>query len=191
MFFVLEDSNGVVYGCSNVIAHHGSPEAPHTYFDVIEEDRYSRDLERLFSHLVLWLGTSFHPRTEIGGLVLNSSHRGQGVASLLSRSRFQYIAAYRERFASASRPNSSPLSTPMAPLLCGSLSVGALPAWSIERQIAFPSIKRNSSKISFHGGISMSRSSMKRPTESLALWVKKPKQWSLCFAERAFATNGD
>jgi arginine N-succinyltransferase len=98
MFFVLEDSNGVVCGCSNVIAHHGSPEAPHTYFDVIEEDRYSRDLERLFSHLVLRLGTSFHPRTEIGGLVLEPSHRGQGVASLLSRSRFQYIAAYRERF---------------------------------------------------------------------------------------------
>ncbi|MBM65951.1 MAG: arginine N-succinyltransferase [Myxococcales bacterium] len=98
MFFVLEDPKGEVCGCSNIIAHHGSPEAPHTYFDVIEEDRYSRDLERLFSHLVLRLGTSFHPRTEIGGLILEPSHRGKGMASLLSRARFQYIAAYRERF---------------------------------------------------------------------------------------------
>ena len=98
MFFILEDSDGNVCGCSNVIAHHGSPKAPHTYFDVIEEDRYSRDLGRLFSHLVLRLGTSFHPRTEIGGLVLEPSHRGKGVGSLLSRARFQYIAAYRERF---------------------------------------------------------------------------------------------
>lgn len=98
MFFVLEDPEGTVCGCSNIIAHHGSPESPHTYFDVIEEDRYSRDLERLFSHLVLRLGTSFHPRTEIGGLILEPSHRGKGMASLLSRARFQYIAAYRERF---------------------------------------------------------------------------------------------
>lgn len=98
MVFVLEKEGGEICGCSSIIAKHGSPEAPHTYFDVIEEDRYSRDLERLFSHLVLRLGTSFHSRTEIGGLILDPKFRGQGLASLLSRGRFQFIAAYRQRF---------------------------------------------------------------------------------------------
>jgi arginine N-succinyltransferase len=98
MIFVLEDGQGALRGSATIIARHGSPQAPHCFFDVIDEERYSPRLDQVFHHKVLRLGTSFVPRTEIGGLVLDPSLRGQGLGRFLSLCRFQFIAAYRERF---------------------------------------------------------------------------------------------
>jgi arginine N-succinyltransferase len=98
ILFVLEDDDGALVGCSAIIPRHGSPAAPHTFFDVIEDERYSRSLDRVFRHQVLRLGTSFHPRTEIGSLVLAPDLRGRGLGRLISHARFQYIAANRSRF---------------------------------------------------------------------------------------------
>jgi len=98
ILFVLEDDDGTLIGCSAIIPRHGSPAAPHTFFDVIEDERYSRSLDRVFTHQVLRLGTSFRPRTEIGSLVLAPGQRGRGLGRLISHARFQYIAAHRSRF---------------------------------------------------------------------------------------------
>ena len=98
IIFVLEDETGTLRGSSNIIARHGSPQAPHCFFDVIDEERYSPRLDKVFHHKVLRLGTSFVPRTEIGGLVLDPSLRGQGLGRILSLTRFQFIAAYRSHF---------------------------------------------------------------------------------------------
>ena len=70
IIFVLEDEAGALRGSATIIARHGSPQAPHCFFDVIDEERYSPRLDKVFHHKVLRLGTSFVPRTEIGGLVL-------------------------------------------------------------------------------------------------------------------------
>ena len=98
MIFVLEDASGALRGSATIIARHGSPQAPHCFFDVIDEERYSPRLDQVFQHKVLRLGTSFIPRTEIGGLVLDPALRGQGLGRFLSLCRFQFIAAYRDRF---------------------------------------------------------------------------------------------
>ena len=98
MIFVLEDEQRALRGSATIIARHGSPQAPHCFFDVIDEERYSPRLDQVFHHKVLRLGTSFVPRTEIGGLVLDPALRGQGLGRFLSLCRFQFIAAYRERF---------------------------------------------------------------------------------------------
>lgn len=98
IIFVLEDEQKDLLGSATIIARHGSPQAPHCYFDVIDEQRYSPRLDQVFHHQVLRLGTSFLPRTEIGGLVLHPSLRGQGLGRLLSLCRFQFIAAHRSRF---------------------------------------------------------------------------------------------
>ena len=98
MIFVLEDEVNALRGSATIIAHHGSPQAPHCFFDVIDEERYSPRLNKVFHHKVLRLGTSFVPRTEIGGLVLDPALRGKGIGRFLSLCRFQFIAAYRERF---------------------------------------------------------------------------------------------
>jgi arginine N-succinyltransferase len=98
IIFVLENEKEKLLGSATVIARHGSPQAPHCYFDVINEQRYSPRLDQVFHHQVLRLGTSFLPRTEIGGLVIHPSLRGQGLGRLLSLCRFQFIAAHRSRF---------------------------------------------------------------------------------------------
>jgi arginine N-succinyltransferase len=98
ILFVLEDQPGTLIGCSAIIPRHGSPASPHTFFDVIEDERYSKTLDRVFTHQVLRLGTSFHPRTEIGSLVLAPGLRGRGLGRLISHARFQFIAAHRSRF---------------------------------------------------------------------------------------------
>ena len=43
--------------------------APHVYFDVLEEERYSETLDRHFAHRVLRIGYNYKGLTEIGGLV--------------------------------------------------------------------------------------------------------------------------
>ena len=95
MIFVLEDASGALRGSATIIARHGSPQAPHCFFDVIDEERYSPRLDQVFQHKVLRLGTGFIPRTEIGGLVLDLRCAASRCTSLC---RFQFIAAYQDRF---------------------------------------------------------------------------------------------
>lgn len=102
--FVLLDraSGGTerVIGCSMIFAQHGSRRAPHVYFDVFSEDRYSETVDRLFQHRVLRIGYDFKGLTEIGGLALLPEYRSHPdkLGRLLSFVRFVYIAMHRDQF---------------------------------------------------------------------------------------------
>lgn len=91
---------GRVIGASMIFAQHGSRRAPHIYFDVIDEERYSETLDKHFSHRVLRIGYNYQGLTEIGGLVLLPDYRGrpERLGQFLSYVRFLYIALNREIF---------------------------------------------------------------------------------------------
>ena len=65
-----EAATGRVLGTSMIFAQHGSRRAPHVFFDVLEEERYSQTLDRHFTHRVLRIGYNYKGLTEIGGLVV-------------------------------------------------------------------------------------------------------------------------
>jgi arginine N-succinyltransferase len=99
--FVMEDTKKKrIIGTSQVIAQHGTREAPHIYFDVLEEERYSQTIDKHFRHKVLRLGFDYEGPTEIGGLVLDPTYRGdpQKLGKQLSFVRFLFIAMHREFF---------------------------------------------------------------------------------------------
>lgn len=103
--FVLEDreqSPARVVGASMIFAQHGNRRAPHVYFDVIEEERYSETLDKHFSHQVLRIGYNYKGLTEIGGLVLLPAYRRrpEQLGRLLSYVRFLYMALHRRYFCS-------------------------------------------------------------------------------------------
>ncbi len=89
-----------VIGTSMIFAQHGSRRAPHTFFDVIEEERYSETLDRHFHHQVLRIGYNYQGLTELGGLVLLPEYRGHAeqLGKSLSFVRFLYVAQHREIF---------------------------------------------------------------------------------------------
>jgi len=99
--FVAEDSRSRrIVGTSMVIAQHGTRESPCTFFDVSEREHYSSTLDRHFKHQVLSIGFHFDGPTEIGGLVVDPSHRGgeARAGKQLSFVRFLYMAMFRDRF---------------------------------------------------------------------------------------------
>jgi arginine N-succinyltransferase len=103
LFVLVERSAGGgdrVVGSSMIFAQHGSRLAPHTFFDVLEEERYSETLDRHFRHTVLRIGYNYRGLTEIGGLVVLPSYRGHPaqLGKLLAYSRFLYMALHREVF---------------------------------------------------------------------------------------------
>lgn len=118
--FVMEDTTtGRLIGTSQIIAQHGTREAPHIYFDVLEEERYSETIDRHFRHKVLRMGFDHDGPTEIGGLVLDPEYRrvpGK-LGKQLSFVRFVFIAMHRAWF----RPRV--LAELLPPLLDGGKSV--------------------------------------------------------------------
>lgn len=97
-FVLVGAETGRIAGTSVVFAQHGHPEAPHVYFEVVPDERYSSTLERHFSHVTLRLGFSYRGPTEIGALVLDPELRAFGLGKMLSLVRFLFIAMYRDRF---------------------------------------------------------------------------------------------
>jgi arginine N-succinyltransferase len=99
--FVMEHvPSGDVVGTSQIIAQHGTREAPHIYFDVLDDERYSETLDRHFKHKVLRLGLNYEGPTEIGGLVLAPEYRGAPgrLGKQLSFVRFLFMAMRRDWF---------------------------------------------------------------------------------------------
>jgi len=94
------DGSERAVGSSMIFAQHGSRRAPHIYFDVIDEERYSETLDRHFHHKILRIGSSYNGLTEIGGLVLLPELRGhpQQLGKTLVHVRFLYIATNRAVF---------------------------------------------------------------------------------------------
>jgi arginine N-succinyltransferase len=87
-------------GTSMIHAQHGTRRAPHIFFDVLTDERYSESLDRHVVHRILRIGYNYNGPTEIGGLVLLPEYRRHEVAlgRWLSYVRFLYMALHRERF---------------------------------------------------------------------------------------------
>jgi arginine N-succinyltransferase len=100
VFLLWDISRRVAIGSSSIIAQLGRRDAPYIYFDVIDEERYSKSLDKHFHHTVLRLGFSYKGPTELGGLVVAPSERGspERLGRFVSYARFAYIAGRREAF---------------------------------------------------------------------------------------------
>ncbi len=98
LFVLALAKSGRLAGTSMIFAQHGTPMAPHIFFDVLQDERYSTTLDRHFRHTSLRLGFSYSGPSEIGALVLDPKLRALGLGKPLSFVRFLFMAMYRERF---------------------------------------------------------------------------------------------
>lgn len=100
VFLLWDIDKRAAIGSSSIIAQLGRRDAPYIYFDVIDEERYSKSLDKHFHHTVLRLGFSYKGPTELGGLVVAPSERGspERLGRFVSYARFAYIAGRREAF---------------------------------------------------------------------------------------------
>jgi len=87
-------------GSSMIIAKHGTPESPHYYLGMMNEERYSKTLGKMFRHTYLNLRHSMDGPTEIGGLIVDPKLRRHParLGTQLSFIRFLYMALHRQRF---------------------------------------------------------------------------------------------
>jgi arginine N-succinyltransferase len=100
VFLLWDLETQTAIGSSSIIAQLGRRDAPYIYFDVIDEERYSKSLDKHFHHTLLRLGFSYKGPTELGGLVVKPEERGspERVGRFVSYVRFTYIAGRREAF---------------------------------------------------------------------------------------------
>jgi arginine N-succinyltransferase len=107
LFVLLEREEGAgpsfserVLGTSMIHAQHGTRKAPHIFFDVMTDERYSETLDRHFVHQVLRIGYNYNGPTEIGGLILMPAYRGHemSLGKWLSYVRFLYLSQHRALF---------------------------------------------------------------------------------------------
>ena len=100
LFVLVDEQENKIIGTSMIHAQHGTRRAPHIFFDVVEDERYSETLDKHFVHKVLRIGYNYNGPTEIGGLVLHPSYRRNPAAlgKWLSYVRFLYIGLHRASF---------------------------------------------------------------------------------------------
>ena len=100
LFVLVDDAEGKIIGTSMIHAQHGTRRAPHIFFDVMTDERYSESLDKHVVHKVLRIGYNYNGPTEIGGLVLHPSYRRNAAAlgKWLSYVRFLYIGLHRASF---------------------------------------------------------------------------------------------
>jgi arginine N-succinyltransferase len=102
LFVLIDKTSGSekIIGTSMIHAQHGTRRAPHIFFDVLEDERYSETLDKHFVHKVLRIGYNYNGPTEIGGLVLMPEYRHHTLAlgKWLSYVRFLYIGLHRTSF---------------------------------------------------------------------------------------------
>ncbi len=100
LFVLIDVEKQELIGTSMIHAQHGTRRAPHIFFDVLEDERYSETLDVHKSHRLLRIGYNYSGPTEIGGLVLMPAYRRHAVAlgKWLSYVRFLYIALHRADF---------------------------------------------------------------------------------------------
>jgi arginine N-succinyltransferase len=99
--FVLEDlAKKKIIGTSMIYAQHGTRRAPHIFFRVEDDERYSVTLDRHFVHQTLRIGYNYHGPTEIGGLILLPEYRRntEALGKALSYVRFLFIRMHRQLF---------------------------------------------------------------------------------------------
>jgi arginine N-succinyltransferase len=100
VFLLWDLERRAAIGTSTIIAQLGRRDAPYIYFDVLDEERYSKTLNRHFHHTALRLGFSYDGPTELGGLVVDPTYRRapERLGRFVSYARFLFIAAQRALF---------------------------------------------------------------------------------------------
>jgi arginine N-succinyltransferase len=99
--FVLEDLDAKrIIGTSMIYAQHGTKRAPHIFFRVENDERYSVTLDRYFVHRTLRIGYNYNGPTEIGGLILLPEFRRskEALGKQLSYVRFLFMRMHRPLF---------------------------------------------------------------------------------------------
>jgi arginine N-succinyltransferase len=99
--FVLEDlPHHRIIGTSMIYAQHGTKRAPHIFYRVEDDERYSVTLDKYFVHQTLRIGYNYNGPTEIGGLILLPEYRhgGESLGKTLSYVRFLFIRMHRAWF---------------------------------------------------------------------------------------------
>ena len=83
-----------------IYAQHGTKRAPHIFFRVENDERYSVTLDRYFVHRTLRIGYNYNGPTEIGGLILLPEYRrnAQALGKALSYVRFLFMRMHRPWF---------------------------------------------------------------------------------------------
>jgi arginine N-succinyltransferase len=100
IFVAEEFATRAIVAASMIIAKHGTPQAPHYYLQIDNEERYSRTLRKKFRHDYLCLRYSMDGPTEIGGLIVSRAMRGHPdhIGKQISWVRFLYMARNPSRF---------------------------------------------------------------------------------------------
>jgi arginine N-succinyltransferase len=101
--FVLEDQSAHrIIGTSMIYAQHGTKRAPHIFYRVENDERYSVTLDKHFIHPTLRIGYNYNGPTEIGGLILLPEYRrnSEALGKTLSYVRFLFIRMHRPWFRS-------------------------------------------------------------------------------------------
>jgi arginine N-succinyltransferase len=99
--FVLEDLAAKrIIGTSMIYAQHGTKRAPHIFFRVENDERYSVTLDRYMVHQTLRIGYNYNGPTEIGGLILLPEYRRNtdALGKSLSYVRFLFMRMHRDLF---------------------------------------------------------------------------------------------
>ena len=83
-----------------IYAQHGTKRAPHIFFRVEADERYSVTLDKHMAHQTLRIGYNYSGPTEIGGLILLPEYRRNtdGLGKALSYVRFLFMRMHREMF---------------------------------------------------------------------------------------------
>ena len=99
--FVLEDlAKKKIIGTSMIYAQHGTKRAPHIFFRVENDERYSVTLDKHRIHQTLRIGYNYNGPTEIGGLILLPEYRRNvdALGKSLSYVRFLFMRMHRPLF---------------------------------------------------------------------------------------------
>lgn len=99
--FMAEDlATQRVIGTSMIAAQHGTTEAPHFYFEVSTEEKFSETINTGFIHGTLKLKYDTNGPSEIGGLVLDPEFRNSDarLGRQISFVRFLFVGMNRARF---------------------------------------------------------------------------------------------
>jgi len=99
--FVLEDlAKQRIIGTSMIYAQHGTKRAPHIFYRVENDERYSVTLDKHFIHQTLRIGYNYSGPTEIGGLILLPEYRrtSESLGKTLSYVRFLFLRMHRSWF---------------------------------------------------------------------------------------------
>ncbi|MBC7693373.1 MAG: arginine N-succinyltransferase [Methylotenera sp.] len=100
MFVAVDTETDKVVGTSMIAAQHGSTDAPHFYFEVGSEEKFSETINTGFIHGTLKLKYDSNGPSEIGGLVLDPELRNSDarVGRQISFVRFLFLGLNKSRF---------------------------------------------------------------------------------------------